>query len=100
MVRRGDVGRRPESPRRTIGQIAEVHIGEIELGLPFGVEAQPDTFLGEGLADMITFSFVRQKAAGGDLLHFAVRRINQRFVILVKPPRTGLVKFAGALLIE
>ena len=54
----------------------------------------------ERLTDMIAFSFVRQEAAAGDRLDFAVRRIDERFVILIESARTGLVKFAGALLIE
>ena len=100
MVRRGDVGRRPESPRRTRGEIPEVDVGEIEFCLASGVEVQAHAFVREGLPNMIAFSFVRQEAAAGDPLDFAIRRIDERFVVLVEPPRTGLVKFAGALLVQ
>src|SRR5580704_3195286 len=98
MVRRGDVGRRPESPLRTIGEITEVDVGEMQLGLAFGIEVKPHAFVREGLSNMIAFAFVRQETTAGDPLDFIVRRIDQRFVLLVEPAGTGLVKFAGALL--
>ena len=98
MVRRGDVGRRPESPLRTIGEITEVDVGEIQSGLAFGIEVESHAFVRERLTHMITFPFVRQEPALGDALDFIVRRINQLFVLLVEPAGTGLVKFAGALL--
>jgi hypothetical protein len=50
-----------------------------------GVEVQPHAFVGEGLPDMIAFAFVRQEAAVGNPLELAVRRIDERFVILIKP---------------
>ena len=99
MVRRGDVGRRPESPLRTMSEIPEVDVGEMELGLAFGVETQPHAFVCERLTHMIAFSFVRQEAALGDALDFEVRRIDQRFVVLIEPAGTGLVKLAGSLLV-
>ncbi len=49
---------------------------------------------------MIAFSFVRQKAAGRDPLDFKVRRINQRFVVLIEPAGAGLVKLGRPLLVE
>jgi len=100
MVRRGDVGRRPESPRRTIGEIPEVDVGEIEFGVASGIVVQSHAFVREGLPDMIAFSCLRQEAALGDALDFKVCRIDERLVVLIEAAGTGLVKFAGALLVQ
>jgi len=90
MVRRGDVGRRPESPLRTKGEISQMNIGEIQLGLPGGVKLQPHLFVREGLAHMIRFPLMGQETAGGNLFDLIVRRIDQRFVALIQPSDTGL----------
>jgi hypothetical protein len=69
-----------------------MNIGEKQLGLIDLIAAQPGPFVREGFAHMIGFSFVRQETAGGNLFHFAVRRIKQRFVVLIEPADAGLVK--------
>jgi hypothetical protein len=53
MVRRGDVGRRPESPRRTSGEIPEVDVGEIEFGLACGVEVQAHALFRKRLGQVL-----------------------------------------------
>ena len=83
-----------------MGQIAKVDVGEMQLSLALGVTVQAHAFVREGFTHMIAFSFVRQETTLRDALDFKVRRIDQRFVVLIKPTRTGLVKFAGALLIQ
>ena len=70
MVRRGDVGRRPESPRKTTGEITEMDVGEMQLSLACGIEMEAHAFVCERLADMIAFSFVHQEATLGDALDF------------------------------
>ena len=85
MVRRGDVGRRPESPLRTMHEISEMDVGKIQPGLPSVIEAQAHALVRERLADVIGFAFMRQEAARGDPLDFAVGRIHERFVLLIQP---------------
>ena len=98
MVRRGDVGRRPESPLRTMGEIPEMDVGEIEACLPLIIELQTHPLMRERLTHVVGFAFVRQKAALRDLFDLEVGCIHQRFVLLIVPAGTGLVKLAGPLL--
>ncbi len=63
MIRRNNVGRRPELFRRIIPQIPEMNIGKIQLSLPLCIKIKSHPFFRECLPHMITFSFVRQKSA-------------------------------------
>jgi len=67
------------------GEIAEVDVGEVQLGPALGVEVEADALAGEHLADLIVFAFVREVPARGDDLHFVIGRVDQGFVVLVEP---------------
>jgi hypothetical protein len=63
--------------------ISEMDVGKIQPGLPLAIEAQAHALVRERLAHVIGFAFVRQEAARGDPLDFAVGRIHERFVLLI-----------------
>ena len=97
----GDISCWPESPALSvIGEIAEMNIGEVQLGPALGIEVQTDPFIGEGFTNVIVLALVRQVAARGNHFYFKVGRIDQRFVVLVEPAAAGLVKLGRTLLIE
>ena len=98
MIGKGDVGRRPESPFHAVSEVAEMNVGEVELGVPFRISSQADAFSRKSLADMIVVSFVAKLATRGDRFHFKVFGINHRPVVLIEPTRAGLVDLARALL--
>ena len=77
-----------------------MEVGEVQFGLPVGIEAEADAFVGEGFADMIGFALVGELSGGRDHLHLVIPGINQRFVVLVEPANAGPVKIRRALLIE
>ena len=86
MIRRSDVGRRPESLLRIIHEIAQVDVGEIQPGLSLAIEAQAHSLIRKRLSHVISFAFMGQESARGDLLDFAIRAIHKRFVLLVEAP--------------
>src|SRR5690606_29075408 len=66
-----------------VAQVAEVHVGEVQLGLTFGVEPQPEAFVRKRLADVVEPPLVRKLPVFGNRLYFELRRVEHGFVILV-----------------
>src|SRR5690606_18043979 len=81
-------------------KVAQVDVGEVEFGLALIVAAQADALAGEDFAHVVVVSFVREKAAGGNYLHFVVVGIDQRSVVLVQAPFTGLVEIGRKLHVQ
>jgi hypothetical protein len=79
------------------GEMAEVDVGEEEVGLPAGEVMQADAFAVEGLADMVVVPFMREVSAMGNNLHLEVLGIDQRSVILVLASCAGMVEIGRAL---
>ena len=88
--------RRVEAPALGVeGEIAELHVGEAQLGPAGGTKPQPDALAGEGVADMIIAALVREVPGGRDDLHLVVRGIDQRLVVLAEATRAVRQKSAG-----
>ena len=96
-----DIGARLEAAASGIeGQMAQMDVGKVEVGLAGGIEFQADRFTGEGLADMIVVAFMGQVAGNGHDLDLLIRRIDQRFVVLAQAPGAGMVKLGRRALVE
>jgi hypothetical protein len=69
VVGRNDVGWRPESFLRVVVKVAEMDVGEGQLGAVVGIPLQADAAAGEDFAEMIVVALVPKMTGGGNALH-------------------------------